>query len=216
MNFVKLKLKACGLRQICQYPLDDQFDISRKLWLSEVSGHEVMTSLCQVMFGKMGGFCVYRTWVSSIAFWSMFLHCMQHIWCLLISRSHIQLPRGQGHARSRLPWGVSLAHFSHYSFNFIAILSLGARGHSLEQNECQIRHHCQEYTVCRWSTMFFQLIQGHPRSYEVTDIGWDFRAFWNVLAYFGNDLLITANFIRKLSSQAALCECLRLSIDLRP
>ena len=41
---------------------------------------------------KSADFAIYRIWVSSIAFWSVFLHCMQRNWCLWISRSHIQLP----------------------------------------------------------------------------------------------------------------------------
>ena len=74
---------------------------------------------------KSADFEIYRIWARFVAFWSVLLHCRQHNWCLWISRSHIQLPWGQGHARSRVPWAVSVAHFSRYNSNFTAIQSLG-------------------------------------------------------------------------------------------
>ena len=74
---------------------------------------------------------IYRIWASFFASWNMFLHCMQHNMCLSISKSHLQLPRGQdhgkGHTESHMPWAVSLARFSSYIF------------------KChQHRHHCLE------------------------------------------------------------------------
>ena len=44
---------------------------------------------------KSADFVIYRIWASFEGFWSDLLHYRQHNWCLLISRSHIQLPRGQ-------------------------------------------------------------------------------------------------------------------------
>ena len=70
---------------------------------------------------KSADFAIFRIWMSFIAFWSVFLHCRQHNWCLWISRSHIQLPPG---SRLSVPRAVSVAHFSRYSSNFTAILSL--------------------------------------------------------------------------------------------
>ena len=76
------------------------------------SGYGVMTSYMTSCSVEIGGFEIYRIWVSFIAFWSGLLHCKQHKWWSLTFRSHIQLPRGQGHARTRVSWAVSVAHLT--------------------------------------------------------------------------------------------------------
>ena len=74
---------------------------------------------------KSADFVIYRIWAGFAAFWSVLLHCRQHNWCLRIYRSHIKLPLGQGHARSRVPWAVFAAHFSRYnSISFINVTTL--------------------------------------------------------------------------------------------
>ena len=119
------RLKRIGSQQTFQYPRIDQFDTYPEnfdplRW--------TVTELWRHMSGqsqtKSADFAIYRIWASFVAFWSLLLHSRQHHWCLWISRSHIQLPRGQGHARSRVPWSVSVAHFSRYNSKFTAALSL--------------------------------------------------------------------------------------------
>ena len=111
------------------YPLFNQFDTCpenvnllrcqlTKLW-RHMSGH---------VRAKSADFAINRIWASFVAFWSVHLHSRQHHCCSWISRSHTQLPRGQGHARSQVSWFVSAAHFSRYNYKFTAILSLGGIG----------------------------------------------------------------------------------------
>ena len=88
-----------------------------------------LTKLWRYMSGhvrtKSVDFAIYRIWVGFIAFWRMVLSCIKHNWCLLMSRSHMQLLWGEGNARSRLSLVVSVSHFSRFNSSSIAILSIG-------------------------------------------------------------------------------------------
>ena len=121
---------------------------------------------------KLAEFAIYRIWASFVAFWSILLHCRQHNWHLLISGSHIQLLWGQGHARSRVQSAVSVANFSHYNFNFTAVLSLvgiivraklipGVE--SAPTNWLYITHHVSSSS---------KVIRGHMWSLTSDDLEW--------------------------------------------
>ena len=84
-----------------------------------------------------------------------------------MSRSHIQLPRGQGHAGSRLPWAVSVAHFGRYFSNVTAILSL----RDVVKSKTNARFGISAYELTMYDSTCVKVIRGHLRSPEVTDLG---------------------------------------------
>ena len=96
------RVKRGGSPRNLQYPRVDQFDTYCenfksmscqviKLW-RHMSGH-VRT--------KSADFAICRTMVRVLASQRMSMHSMRVYWCLWMSRHHIQLTQGQGHARSR-------------------------------------------------------------------------------------------------------------------
>ena len=119
------RVKRVGSQQNFQYPLIYQFDTCHEN-LDPLNWQ--VTELRRHISGHVGtksaDFAIYRIWASFIAFWSILSHSRQHHWWLWISRRHIQLPLGQGHTRSQVPWSVFLAHFSHHNSMFIPALSL--------------------------------------------------------------------------------------------
>ena len=94
-------------------------------WFSAMLDQEVMTSYVRSCSDEMSRFCDLSYLDGFRCFLCVLLDCRQHNLCLWISRIHIQLPCGQGQARFRVPWAVSVAHFSRYSSNFTGVLSLG-------------------------------------------------------------------------------------------
>ena len=98
--------------------------LSYKLKVRIRSGHRVMTSCMASCSIEIGGFCDLSHLGEFHCCFNVFLHLRWHYWCIWIYRCHIQLPRGQDHARSRVPWAVSVAHFDRYFSNFTAMLSL--------------------------------------------------------------------------------------------
>ena len=87
---------------------------------------------------KIGGFCNLSQLREFPQFLLLFLHCMQAIRCLWISRTHIQTSRGQGHARSRMPGAVFVARFQ--SFRKLLFSYPEPLYHCFEQNKYQIRN----------------------------------------------------------------------------
>ena len=146
--------------------------------------------ICQVMLGRNRRILrsIVSDWVSSLS--GLFFHRSQYNWCLWISRSHMQLPRGQGQARARVPWAVSVVHFTRYNSNFIAILNPWSllRANVMSYLESTPTH--RQFMICHVSRSS-EVIRGHLRSYKVTDLRWPrlidfsleiyFGAFWSVL-----------------------------------
>ena len=116
---------------------------------------------------KPADFAIYRILASFVALSSVVLHCRQHNWCFWISRSHIQLPWGQGHARSRLPWVVSEAHFSRYNPNCTVVLRLGV----IAESKTNVRFGISTYELTVYHPPCVKVIKVYPRSYEVADLG---------------------------------------------
>ena len=108
-----------------------------KLASSATLSLQLMTSYVTSCSNEIGGFrdlsCLSERFVflSGLFFWIAI--CMQNNWLLLMFRSHIQLPWGQGHARSRI-LGVFVAHFSRYKCTVLPILSLGIILHKSKMN----------------------------------------------------------------------------------
>ena len=121
--------------------------------------------LCSDEIGRVRALS-YLGWVQ--CFLGCFLlYCRRHNWCLLISRGHIQFAWGQGHARSRVQWAISVAHFNRYISNCTAVLSLGI----IVQSKTNSRFEIITYELTIYDPTCGNVIKGHPRSCEVTDLG---------------------------------------------
>ena len=115
---------------------------------------------------KTADLAIYRIWASFIVFWSVLLHRREQNWCLWISRTHIHLLWGQGHARSRVPWWASIVHFGRNNYNFTASLSLGV----IVQNKNNVIFGISTNKSTIKDPPCVKVIKGHPRSYGVTDL----------------------------------------------
>ena len=128
-----------------------------------------MTSYMTSCSVEIGGFLrsIAAEWVSLLS--SVFLHCMQAIWCLWISRSHIQSSWGQGHARSRMLGAVFVACFQ--SFQNYLFSCPDPLDHCLDQNECHIRNQ-RLWIDYVWTAMCQgpKVIRGHMRSLTLDDL----------------------------------------------
>ena len=74
--------------------------------------------------------------------------------------------RGQGHARSRVPWVVSADHFSRYNSNLLSILSLMV----IVQSKNNARFGISAYESAINDPPCVEVIKGHMKSLTSDDL----------------------------------------------
>ena len=120
-----------------------------------------------VMFGRNRriGRSIVSGWVPLLS--GVLLHCRQHNRCLWISRSHIPLPWGQDHTRSRVPWAVSTVIFLTFQLPWASRALFRAKLMPYLESAptnwlYRTRHMSRSYKV----------IRGHKRSLTSDDPEW--------------------------------------------
>ena len=133
-----------------------------------MSSHEVITSYVRSWWDEIGGFWIISFVGAFSCFMEYFFHCLQHNWCLLniwaICSCHKDKVR-QGHAcQGPISWLIPAVT--------ILNLYLSFASRSLFRNKTNVKIEISAYEYTIYDPLCVEVMQGHPSSYEVTNLRW--------------------------------------------
>ena len=119
---------------------------------------------------KSADFAISRTMVRVLASQRMSMHSMRVYWCLWMSRHHIQLTQGQGHARSRFI-GASSRSISSLQIAVFFFFCEFECQYMIAKSKPDVIFGLRAYEYAIFDPPCVKVIRGHPRSSEATDLG---------------------------------------------